>query len=67
MGGNVETGKFPQSAILDPQSAKTEGSHLMRVYFYVRNDEGCLQEDVITLAEGLRELGISFHANCNYW
>ena len=39
----------------------------MRVYFYVRNDEGCLQEDVITLAEGLRELGIPFHANCNYW
>lgn len=26
-----------------------------------------MQEDVITLAEGLRELGISFHANCNYW
>jgi hypothetical protein len=39
----------------------------MRVYFYVRNDEGCLQEDVITLAEGLRELGIPFHANRNYW
>jgi hypothetical protein len=39
----------------------------MRVYFYVRSDEGCLQEDVITLAEGLRELGIPFHANCNYW
>lgn len=39
----------------------------MRVYFYIRNDEGCLQEDVITLAEGLRELGIPFHANCNYW
>jgi len=39
----------------------------MRVYFYIRNDEGCLQEDVITLAEGLRELGIPFHANCDYW
>jgi len=39
----------------------------MRVYFYVRNDEGCLQEDVITLAEGLRELGVPFHANCDYW
>ena len=39
----------------------------MRVYFYVRNEEGCLQEDVITLAEGLRELGIPFHANCDYW
>jgi hypothetical protein len=39
----------------------------MRIYFYVRSDEGCLQEDVITLAEGLRELGIPFHANCDYW
>lgn len=40
---------------------------MMRVYFYVRSDQGCLQEDVITLAEGLRELGIPFHASCNYW
>ena len=39
----------------------------MRIYFYIRNDEGCLQEDVITLAEGLREMGIPFQANCNYW
>jgi hypothetical protein len=39
----------------------------MRVYFFINQEEGCLQEDVITLAEGLRELGISFHANCNYW
>jgi hypothetical protein len=39
----------------------------MRVFFYVRDDEGCLQEDVIALAEGLRELGVPFHANCNYW
>ena len=40
---------------------------MIRIYFYVRNEVGCLQEDVITLAEGLRELGIPFHANCNYW
>lgn len=39
----------------------------MNVYFFINNDEGCLQEDVITLAEGFRELGIPFHANCNYW
>ena len=39
----------------------------MRLFFFVNQDEGCLQEDVITLAEGLRELGIPFHANCNYW
>lgn len=38
-----------------------------RVYFYCRNDEGNLQEDVITLAEGLRELGVPYSGNCNYW
>lgn len=40
---------------------------LPRVYFYCRNDEGNLQEDVITLAEGLRELGVPYHASCDYW
>jgi hypothetical protein len=39
----------------------------MRVYFYCRNEPGNLQEDVITLAEGLKELGILFSGNCNYW
>lgn len=38
-----------------------------KIYFYCRNDEGNLQEDVITLAEGLREWGIPFYANCDYW
>jgi hypothetical protein len=38
-----------------------------RVYFYCRDDEGNLQEDVITLAEGLRELGIPYSGSCNYW
>jgi hypothetical protein len=38
-----------------------------RVYFYCRNEEGNLQEDVITLAEGLRELGVPFSGNCDYW
>ena len=37
------------------------------VYFYCRNEEGNLQEDVITLAEGFRELGIPFSGNCDYW
>jgi hypothetical protein len=37
------------------------------VYFYCRNEEGNLQEDVITLAEGFRELGVPYFANCNYW
>jgi hypothetical protein len=39
----------------------------MRVYFYCRNEPGNFQEDVITLAEGLQELGIPFSGNCNYW
>jgi hypothetical protein len=39
----------------------------MRVYFFCRNEKGNLQEDVITLAEGFRELGVPYFANCNYW
>jgi hypothetical protein len=39
----------------------------MRVYFYCRNEPGNLQEDVITLAEGLLELGVPFSGNCDYW
>lgn len=38
-----------------------------RVYFYCDPREGNLQEDVISLAEGLRDLGIPFSGNCNYW
>jgi hypothetical protein len=38
-----------------------------RVYFYCRNEEGNLQEDVIALAEGLRELGVPFWGSCDYW
>jgi hypothetical protein len=37
------------------------------VYFYCRDDETHLQEDVVALAEGLRELGVPFFANGNYW
>jgi len=37
------------------------------VYFYCRNEDGNLQEDVITLAEGFRELGVPYFANCDYW
>ena len=37
------------------------------VYFYCRNDSDILQEDVVALAEGFQELGISFYGNCNYW
>jgi hypothetical protein len=38
-----------------------------RVYFYCRGEEENFQEDVIALAEGFRELGVSYHANCDYW
>jgi hypothetical protein len=38
-----------------------------RVYFYCRNEAGNLQDDVIGLAEGLRELGVPYHGSCNYW
>jgi hypothetical protein len=38
-----------------------------RVYFYCSDEPGNLQEDVVALAEGLRELGVPFHANCDYW
>lgn len=37
------------------------------VYFYCCDEPGNLQEDVIALAEGLREVGIPFFGNCNYW
>lgn len=37
------------------------------IYFYCRNEEGNLQEDVIALAEGFRELGIPYYSNCDYW
>jgi hypothetical protein len=38
-----------------------------RVYFYCSDEPGNLQEDVIALGEGLKELGAPFHANCDYW
>lgn len=38
-----------------------------RVFFYCSNEPGNMQEDVIALAEGFLELGIPFHANCDYW
>src|ERR1041384_4867313 len=41
--------------------------NLPRIYFYCCNDDGNLQEDVITLAEGFRQLGVPYFANCDYW
>lgn len=39
----------------------------MRVYFYCRDEPFNLQEDVVAIAEGLKELGVPFHGSCNYW
>jgi hypothetical protein len=38
-----------------------------RVYFFCSNEPGNLQEDIIAIAEGLKELGIQYFSNCNYW
>jgi hypothetical protein len=38
-----------------------------QVYFFCRNEEANLQEDVIALAEGLNALGIRHYSNTNYW
>lgn len=37
------------------------------VYFFCRDEETNLQEDVIALAEGLNALGVRHFANTNYW
>ena len=39
----------------------------LRVYFFCRDEEANLQEDVIALAEGFNALGIPHFANTNYW
>ena len=38
-----------------------------RVYFYCCDEVDNLQEDVVSLAEGLAELGLPFSGCCNYW
>ena len=37
------------------------------VFFYCCDEPGNLQEDVISLAEGMRKLGIPYYASCDYW
>ena len=37
------------------------------VYFFCRDEEANLQEDVIALAEGLNALGVPHYSNTNYW
>jgi hypothetical protein len=38
-----------------------------RIYFYNAGEADNLQDDIIGLAEGLRELGVPYHSRCNYW
>lgn len=40
---------------------------LPTVYFFCCNESGNLQEDVIALAEGFKEIGVPYFSNCNYW
>lgn len=39
----------------------------MRVFFYCRENPNAYQDDVVVLAEGLREIGVEVFGNCNYW
>lgn len=39
----------------------------MHFYFYVSDEPFNRQEHVVALAEGLRDLGVPFSGNCNYW
>jgi len=38
-----------------------------RVYFFCRDNETAYQDDVVVLADGLRQLGVEVYGNCNYW
>lgn len=38
-----------------------------RVYFYCRDNANAYQDDVVVLADGLRQLGAEVCGNCNYW
>jgi len=40
---------------------------LPRIYFYCCPEPDNLQDDIVILAEGLRELGIPFYASADYW
>jgi hypothetical protein len=37
------------------------------IYFFCCEEPDNYQNDIIPLAEGLRELGVPFHSRCNYW
>lgn len=37
------------------------------VYFFCRDNPNAYQDDVVSLADGLRQKGISVYGNCNYW
>jgi hypothetical protein len=38
-----------------------------RIYFYCCPEPNNLQDDIVILAEGLRELGIPYYASADYW
>lgn len=38
-----------------------------RVYFYCRDNQRAYQDDVVVLADGLRQIGAEVFGNCHYW
>ena len=38
-----------------------------RVYFYCVDRADAYQDDVVVLADGLRQIGVQVSGNCNYW
>lgn len=39
----------------------------LRVYFQCRDNPYAYQDDVVVLAEGLRDIGVDVYGNCSYW
>lgn len=39
----------------------------MRVYFYCRDNPAAYQDDVVVLADGLRQIGVEVFAHCRTW
>src|SRR5882724_7252659 len=65
----VSLGQEPKNArsVISSSGAGLAEVRTPTVYFYCCDEPDNLQEDVIALAEGLRELGVPFFGNCDYW
>lgn len=47
--------------------AAARQSRMKRVYVYCRDRRDAYQDDIVVLAEGLRELDVEVFGSCNYW